>query len=419
DGASLGLVARQSLGLGDALRFSTGPAGAGWAPLGLLVAAALPLLVASGDRLAWATRAWLLVVVSYALAWVPGRIDHTLARPEPEGVLVGAALGLALATGLGVAAFADDLRQFLFGWRQVAAVVVAFGILAPVAGLVADSVSGRWRMPSRDWSEAVRWMGDERRHGDFRVLWLGDPDVLPLAPRTTNDTAYGLTRDGAGDVRNAFTARPGKGEPVIGDAIGLLAHQETARFGHLIAPMGVRYVALIRRAAPGGGIARNYDAAVRASLGEQLDLAIVQAEPDMMLYENQAWAPARAVVPASTPVGAPNGDPTDAALRAPLEGAAAVTGPLHASRLPKAGTLLFADAYDARWRASTAPGDLHHLRAFGWSNAYTAPASGTVDLHFVAGASRGLWLLLELVLWVGAVAGWFVLRRRDAAAVRP
>ncbi|MDQ1468398.1 MAG: hypothetical protein QOH10_2813, partial [Actinomycetota bacterium] len=115
DGASLGLVARQSLGLGDALRFSTGPAGAGWAPLGLLVAAALPLLVASGDRLAWATRAWLLVVVSYALAWVPGRIDHTLARPEPEGVLVGAALGLALATGLGVAAFADDLRQFLFG----------------------------------------------------------------------------------------------------------------------------------------------------------------------------------------------------------------------------------------------------------------------------------------------------------------
>jgi hypothetical protein len=79
--------------------------------------------------------------------------------------------------------------------------------------------------------------------------------------------------------------------------------------------------------------------------------------------------------------------------------------------------LLFADAYDARWRASTARGDLHHLRAFGWSNAYTAPAGGTVDILFVAGASRGFWLLFELVLWVGAVAGWFVLRRRDAKVV--
>jgi hypothetical protein len=412
DGAPLGLVARQPTGLSDVLRFATGPAGAGWGPWGLLVAGALPLLVASGARLAWATRLWLVVVVSYALAWVPGRLDHSLARPEIEGVLVGAALGLALAAGLGVAAFADDLRRFLFGWRQFAAVAAAFGILLPVVGIVADSVSGRWRLPQRDWANAVSWMRDERRHGDFRVLWLGDPDVLPLAARTSHDTAYGFTRNGAGDVRDSFAAPSGGGEPVMNDALGLLSDHETARFGHLVAPMGVRYVALVRRAAPGGGVTRNYDDAVRASLGEQLDLAVVQAEPDMMLYENHAWAPARAVVSPETPIDAPDG-PTEAALRAELQGAAAVPGSLGASRVPEPGTLLFGDAYDSRWRASQDGTTLRHRRAFGWSNAYDAPKAGTVDLHFDAGMTRRLLLLLEAVLWAGAIGAWFVWRRRD------
>ena len=77
-----------------------------------------------------------------------------------------------------------------------------------------------------------------------------------MAARGAHDTAYGLSRDGAGDVRDTFAAPAGDGEPVIDDAIGLLADRQTARFGHLVAPMGVRYVALVRRAAPNAGATR-------------------------------------------------------------------------------------------------------------------------------------------------------------------
>jgi hypothetical protein len=413
DGASLGFVARDAFSAGEILRFATGPAGAGWAPWGLLVAAALPLLVATGSRLAWAGRAWMLVVVSYALAWVPGRIDASLARPEPEGVLVGAALGIAIATGLGVAAFADDLRTFLFGWRQLAAVAATFGILLPVVGLIADSVGGRWRLPSRDWPDAVAWMADEQRGGDFRVLWIGDPDVLPVAARSAGDTTYGLSRNGPGDVRNAFQAPPGRGEPVLGDALELLTNQQTARFGHLVAPMGVRYVAVVRRAAPEGGVSRHENAAARTSLGEQLDLAVVQAEPDMMLYENQAWAPIRAVVPAETDVDAPDGDAIEASLRAELQGAAPVTGEPSASRVPRAGTLLFGEAYSERWRASLDGEELAHRVAFGWANAFDTPEPGTVDLDFDEGFGRRLLLLLQALLWVAAVGVWIAWRRAE------
>ncbi len=416
DGASLGFLARDPLGLGAVLRFNTGPAGAGWAPYGLLVAAAVPLFVASGARLRWAARAWLLVAVSYALAWVPGRVDAGIARPEPEGVLAGAALGLALATGLGVAAFADDLRQFLFGWRQFAAVAAAFGLLFPVVGMFGDSLAGRWRAPARDWPDALSWMGDERRHGDFRVLWLGDADVLPLAARTSHGTAFGVTRDGSGDARNSFAAPAGDGEDVADDAIGLLANHQTARFGHLLAPMGVRYVALVRRAAPEGGTTRDYDPAIAAALGEQLDLAIVQSEPDMMLYENRAWAATRAVVPASTPVTARRGDATEASLRAELGGAAVVRGPMRASRLPRSGTFLFGEAYDGRWRATVDGDDLEHRRAFGWSNAYVAPSPATADLRFDGGLARPLLLTLEALLWLACGVALFGGRRARRTA---
>jgi GT2 family glycosyltransferase len=415
DGAALGLVTRHAFDLAEILRFTTGPAGAGWPSWGLLIAAALPLLVATGPRLAWAGRAWMLIVASYALAWLPGRLDPSSARPEVEGVLVGAALGIALASAFGVAAFTEDLRQFHFGWRQFAAVAAAFGILLPIIGMSADAVGGRWRLPNHDWAESVGWMQSDRRHGDFRVLWIGDADVLPVAARPAATTAYGLTQDGAGDVRNAYLAWRGRGEPVIGDAIGLLAHRQTARFGHLVAPMGVRYIALVRGSAPDGGTLRAVDPNILASLADQLDLAVVQSDPGMLLYENRAFAPTRAVVASSTDVSAPGGDATEAALRTELSGAAAVSGSFAASRVPRSGTFLFGDAFSSRWKLQGSGHSVAHTPAFAWSNAFPNVKPGTYDLHYDGGPARPLWVTLEVIAWIGLVAAWVVLRRRERA----
>jgi GT2 family glycosyltransferase len=415
DGAALGLVPRHAFDLGEVLRFTTGPAGAGWPSWGLLIAAALPLLVATGPRLAWAGRAWMLIVSSYALAWLPGRIDPSLARPEVEGLLVGAALGIALASAFGVAAFTDDLRQFHFGWRQVAAVAAAFGILLPILGMSADAVGGRWRLPNRDWAASVSWMQSDERHGDFRVLWMGDADVLPVAARSAATTSYGLTQDGPGDVRNAYLAWRGRGEPVIGDAIDLLTHRQTARFGHLVAPMGVRYIALVRGSAPSGGTMRAVDPNIVASLSNQLDLAVVQSDPGMLLYENRAYAPTRTVVPRSTDISAPGGDATEAALRTELSGGAVVSGSFNASHVPQAGTFLFGDAFNARWKLERGGRAVAHMPAFAWSNAYPGVQPGTFDLHYDGGLARPFWITLEVIAWAGLLVTWVVLRRRDRA----
>ena len=132
--------------------------------VGLLVAAALPLVVATGARLAWAGRAWMLALLSFALR-VAAVAASTCTRPfpRPRACSCRRALGFALAAGLGVAAFLEDLRTFHFGWRQFAAVAAAVGIALPVLGFAADTLDGRWGMPNDDWPTRFAWMNEERR----------------------------------------------------------------------------------------------------------------------------------------------------------------------------------------------------------------------------------------------------------------
>ena len=133
DAATLGLQVRAPLSFSDMIRFDVGPAPAGWFTLGLLVAALVPLVIASGPALVWASRMWIVTLASFALAWVPTRLSATAPVPVPSGVLVPAALGLAVAAGLGVSALLADMRTSGFGWRQVSAVACVIGLRSAAA----------------------------------------------------------------------------------------------------------------------------------------------------------------------------------------------------------------------------------------------------------------------------------------------
>lgn len=410
---AVGLLPRSPAALGDVLRFHTGPAGTGFFPWGLLVAAALPLALATGARLAWAARAWMMVVVSFTLAWLPGRIDADLPLPVTDGVLVPAALGLALAVGLGVAAFVADLRRFLFGWRQFAAVVGAFGLALPILGLVPDTLSGRWRMPSRDWNQALSWMAAERPQGSFRVLWLGDADVLPVDARSAPGIGYGLSRNGTGDVRELFPPSAGEGDATLEQAIGLVGEARTARFGHLLAPMGVRYVALVQRAGAGGGATSKAGPRFERALAEQLDLAVVQSERGILLYENEAWAAGRSVVSEDRAAGIPvgDGDPIAAAVATSIDDAEPVTGPLTGSRPAGPGLLLWSEHHADGWRARAGGELLEPQRTFGWANGFTIPAATSVSISYEAGILPRLALVYEMLAWFAVAALWWRSRR--------
>ncbi len=206
--AALGFAFRLDDSFSQILRFQTGPNGAGLSGWVIAGTALLVLVLASGPRLVWATRAWVLALVSFACVWLPSRFFFGDPMPAVEGLLVPAALGISLAVGLGVSAFIEDVRQFHFGWRQVAAVGGAIALSFPILAFSVDALDGRWHMPPTDWNANLSWMRSEQENGQFRVLWLGNPAVLPVDPVVHGDVGFGVTNDGPGMSGPRFRRPP-------------------------------------------------------------------------------------------------------------------------------------------------------------------------------------------------------------------
>ena len=268
DRAALGLASRSALDLSETMRFQTGPAGGGWAMWGLVVAAAVPLFLATGRRLAWATRGWALAFAGWATVWVAARFAPDQSVPVPEAGLVVAALGLAVALGIGVSVLVDGIRDFRFGWRQPAAIVGGIAVLLPVFAFVGDVTDGRWDAPETGWGDALSFTSSLAVKGEFRMLWVGDPDVLPLDPVVLDDgTGYTLTRNGPGNADELLRAPEHDADAVVDDAIVLAESGRTNRLGRLLAPAGVRYVAAPTTLGPDGSGRVPLPAGLRAALG--------------------------------------------------------------------------------------------------------------------------------------------------------
>src|SRR5439155_16700988 len=124
---------------------------------------------------------------------------------SPDVLLAPAAAALAGAVALGAVAFDVDLPGYRFGFRQVATIAAAGAVLLGVLPVVAAAPDGRWRAPVGDLVRATSWMPSEAAaHGSFRVLWLGDPRVLPLdgwpVGPSREGVAFGTSRDGPPDA---------------------------------------------------------------------------------------------------------------------------------------------------------------------------------------------------------------------------
>ena len=144
------------------------------------VAALFALVLCRGERRRVATKLATIATLTLVSAALDSRHWMGSFAPDLDVLLALYALTLASLIGLGVGALEHDLREAGFGWRQIAA-----GL--SVATLVVASLPFLQSLRQR----AFRPADDERRRvlstlapsdaGGYRVLWLGDPSVLPLA----------------------------------------------------------------------------------------------------------------------------------------------------------------------------------------------------------------------------------------------
>ena len=348
-------------------------------------------VMASGERGIWCVRLWGVILVSFALAALPSWLGAS--SPELDGVLVPAAFAVALIAGIGVATFVEEVQRGGLGWGHALAAISMASLLLATFTYVGDTAGGRWHQPSSDWNSTLSWMHAQRDRGPFRVLWVGAPAVVPGALHRAGATAFALTNEGPGDVRDGLAPPGGAGVSVAHAAVDQLRSDHTTRFGRLVGPMAVRYIALPFRVSPGPTNSAQENGSLATALARQLDLRQLEVVPGMTLYENAAWVPGRAVV-ANPTTDRPTGE---IPLRQRPSGSRAASGARDA--------VVWSQGYSSDWQVGTRSGaTVKHGRVFGWANAFSPARSVSVTepITFAKQWWRWLGLLVELVV-VGAL----------------
>ncbi len=419
---SMGFVPREHPALVDSFAFRTGTAGAGPWVWCIFIAALLPLLVATEGRFAWALRGWTMAVVSFAIVVLSGGTSTT-ATPALEVLLVPAALGLALAIAIGLAAFFGDIRTFVFGPRQGLALGLAATAALPFIGVLPDVFDGGFDAPSESWGETLAFFDDVAiDDGPFRVAWVGRAEALPVdAQIRDGDVAYAVTRNGAGDLRDLLPPVPDRPEETLTRAFDEARAGRTVRLGHALAPMGVRYVAIVDRSAPNAAIRHEFDASLAANLDRQLDLTLARRVDGIALYENGAWLSPRAVLVGELPAAASQTldarGGVEVATRTDLaEDSRSVRGRDADLELAQAGRFHLAERFDDRWRLTVDGETADHVVSLGWANGFDVGA-GSATLDRSAGALGVVRLAVAMVLWA-LVAALALFRRRGDVVVR-
>lgn len=418
---------------GGLVRFAVGPIGASPLAWGFIVAALLPLLIGRGARFRWATRCWSIAIVFWLLAWVIGRGWAGNLAVDPMVLLAPAAAAVVTAIGLGIAAFEEDLRSATFGWKQAATGIAAIAVVLGAFPTIVSALPGRWDLPTTDTSQTVGWMHAKVPQGAFRVLWLGDPRALNQGSWSAGDgLAYATSEDGAPDATWLWNAADPGPARSLANSVDLARRGKTNRLGQLLAPAGVRYVAVVTALAPyipGLQETQRFPLPgdLDPALAQQLDLDPVVSQTGITVYENADWIPMRAERPTTpanrttplttslpSPLNLAPGTPIVSGLRPVLPGPAAASsyqGPL------VAGTVLAAVAPAGRWQLIAPSGRVvSSSPAFGWVARYDVSTSGRGILTFGADIWSPLGVAFQIIVWLAAIAA--LLRRRRLVAWR-
>ena len=413
-----GLAEWRGMSLGAALRMETGALGD--APWGweLLVAAALPLVIGRGWRLAWAVRCWAIVLVHVVTIWAAGRGWLGIAIPSPDVMLAPVGAALAWSVALGLVAFRVDLPDYRFGVRQLASVAAAAGFAFAALPVVGATTDGRWGLSPRSFSAELAYLPEQTRSGDFRVLWVGDPEALPLGGwRLRDGLAFGTSRNGVPDFTAQLAPAVAGPSQVMADAVDVALAQRTTRLGHLLAPMAVRYVVVPRRVGPRTAHRPALDpvADVPGMLAAQIDLRQLEGGADAVVYENAAWAPARIRLDDAQAV-AVTGTDLASAGSAELAGAKPVlqrsAGQFrYEGNLAEQSTVYFAEAASPRWELRSGGETAERRPALGWASTYSATDGGKATLSYRTSPLRWLGLALQFAVWAIVVRAVLADRR--------
>lgn len=382
----------------------------------LAVALFVPLLVslaiARAWRFTWSVRAGLLVVVFGALAVLRERDASPITLPTTALTSVPVALGLALGAAAIVGGFGSDVLGRGFGWRQPVAVVANLAIVIGLVPAVVAIGNGAWHTPRTPMPDLLATqLPVDPVAGDYRILYVGDPRVLPVPSRPyAEGIGWAVTDAGPLDFTDRFPVPTTAADDQVEMILGLVASGSTLRAGRLLAPLGIRFVVIPEIDdvvstdddpidVPGGLI---------GAFQTQLDLGAVYGPPSLEIFSNESWFPVGAQLTGTTADASLLGS-ADAIVRADLSQAAPTMvgvddGAPSADGEVAAGVLHVGIPFDDRLQLVDASGEVTPARpGFGVTTAFDVDTAANLRIRYEEDPARGWWVATQMILWVAVL----------------
>jgi hypothetical protein len=398
----------------DLLRASDGSYGSSWLGWLLPLGALLGLVLCRGERRVMAIKAATIATLTLVIASLDAHHWMGSFAPDLSVLLALYVVMLALLIGLGVSALEHDLRQAGFGWRQICGALSVAVLVVAALPFLAIFASGRFDLPSASVAESLSALAPSDA-GGYRVLWLGDPSVLPLAGWSVAPGLEAATSmDGLPGGANLFAAPDSGTTDVLLSAVQLALEGRTVRLGQLLAPAGVSAIVVMNAAAPeiAGVQTVPYHpvaTSLLTALGRQTDLSLELETNSVEVYSNSLF---HGLIAQSSPSG------WQAVLAGPgVTGAVNPGSTVLSGLAPASAFTLDVDGHAAA---------RHTL--YGWAPTYqvtTAEIAPSAKLVLHRVPLDGLVALFTLLLWatVWLGFGWvhrlewlFTARHRRAQA---
>lgn len=369
------------------------------------------VLISRAWRLTWSVRAGALILGFGGLAVFAER--GSIGIPVPSTSLLAApiALGMALSAASIAGGFGSDVLGRGFGWRQPIGLLANAGIVIGLIPALLAIGNGAWHTPE---TPMVRLLETQLPldpvGGDYRVLYLGDPEVIPVVDGEYSDgIAYGVTDAGDFDFTYRFVHSTSLGDDAIERALELIADGSTLRAGRILAPLGVRFVVVPKT----DGVVSTVDDPVPVPSGlipalqNQLDLGSVYGPPTLEIFANQAWIPAGAQLSGAT-ADASRLAGEESLARADLTEAVpsmigADLGAPEGVNEVAPGVLHIAVPYDERIVLSVDGAPVPSRPGFGVTTAFDTDTAGTGVLGYDDDPNRAWWRVAQMVLWLAVL----------------
>jgi GT2 family glycosyltransferase len=388
----------------DLLRGVDGSFGANWLGWLLPGAALLGLVLCRHERRAIATKAASIATLTLIVATLDAHHWMGSFAPDIDVLLALYVVMVALLIGLGISALEFDLRQSGFGWRQVFAGLSVIALVVATLPFLASFASGRFDLPTSSVAESLSALAPSQV-GGYRVLWLGDPSVLPVEGWSVAPGLEAATStDGLPSGSTLFSPPDAGTTDELLSSLQMALEGRTVRLGQLLSTAGISTIVVMDASAPElSGVQsvpiREVPTDLTTALSLQTDLSLELQTNSVEVYSNSMF---HGLVSETTP-----GSTTPT----PVFASASNSGAISSNARVVAG-LAPASAFELEVNGRAAP----RTTSFGWAPTYkvgTLASGATAHLVLRRFPLNGLLALVTLLLWTLVWLGFGVIARLE------